>query len=73
MNNKLEMCAIEIYIQLVQFEADGIEAQRDLIEGGAGGGEGASGVGQDPVHPLSHPAGVIYVYHIYLIALWLNR
>ena len=50
-----------------------LRRQRDLIEGGAGGGEGASGVGQDPVHPLSHPAGVIYVYHIYLIALWLNR
>ena len=50
-----------------------LRRQRDLIEGGAGGGEGAGGVGQDPVHPLSHPAGVIYVYHIYLIALWLNR
>ena len=28
---------------------------RDLVEGGAGGGEGAGGVGQDPVHLLSHP------------------
>jgi len=27
-----------------------------LVEGGAGGGEGAGGVGQDPVHLLSHPS-----------------
>jgi len=28
---------------------------KDLVEGGAGGGEGAGGVGHDPVHLLSHP------------------
>merc|ERR1712020_436158 len=28
----------------------------DLVEGSAGGGEGAGGVGQDPVHLLSHPS-----------------
>ena len=33
-----------------------LRRQSDLVEGGAGGGEGAGGVGQDPVHLLSHPA-----------------
>ena len=30
--------------------------RRDLVEGGTLGGEGAGGVGHDPVHLLSHPA-----------------
>ena len=33
-----------------------LRGEKDLVEGGAGGGEGAGGVGQDPVHLLSHPA-----------------
>ena len=33
-----------------------LRVEKDLVEGGAGGGEGAGGVGHDPVHLLSHPA-----------------
>ena len=39
-----------------------LRRQSDLVEGGAGGGEGAEGVGQDPVHLLSHPV-VDWVIH----------
>ena len=44
------MCPIDVYVYLVQ-----LIQKRDLVEGGTGGGEGASGFGQDPVHLLSHP------------------
>merc|ERR1719264_2480152 len=33
-----------------------LRGEKDLVEGGAGGGEGAGGVGQDPVHLLRHPS-----------------
>ena len=38
---------------MVQLE--GLARNRTLVEGGAGGGEGAGGVGQNPVHLLGHP------------------
>merc|ERR1712112_536290 len=38
------------------FSFKAIRHKRDLVEGSAGGGEGASGVGHNPVHLLSHPS-----------------
>ena len=41
----------------------------DLVEGLAGGGEGAGGVGQDPVHLLGHPVGWGGICHSLLCGL----
>ena len=39
-----------------QFKVDRIDVgQGYLVDGGAGGGEGAGGVGRNPVHLLRHP------------------
>ena len=41
---------------MVQFKADRIDVREGhLVEGAAGGGEGARGVGHDPAHLLGHP------------------
>merc|ERR1712110_1364773 len=46
------MCVLLTFI----FSWYNLKQERDLVEGGTGGGEGAGGVGQDPVHLLSHPS-----------------
>merc|ERR1712110_793941 len=46
------MCVLLTFI----FSWYNLKQQRDLVEGGTGGGEGAGGVGQDPVHLLGHPS-----------------
>ena len=55
------------WIQFIESDADVTEAvvQHHLVEGLAGGGEGALGVGQDPVPLSRHSLNwiVIQVFH----------
>ena len=67
------ICVLLMYIlnwcNLKQIELR--QRQRELVEGGTGGGEGAGGVGQDPVHLLSHPARLNVTFILQLFGWFL--
>ena len=54
-NNQIRDATLRFIFNWYNLKHREFRCETDLVEGSAGGGEGAGGVGQNPVHLLGHP------------------